>query len=77
MPVEVDTENEEFRIERGLRKSGNSVVVSLHPKLLEEADFELGDEVVVATGFNGGEITLKKPGPTDTDEATVDEQPAD
>ncbi|QHS17959.1 hypothetical protein GWK26_12810 [haloarchaeon 3A1-DGR] len=75
MPVEVNPEENEARCQRELRKSGNSIVVSLPPQLLEQAGFELGDEVLVAAGFEGGEISIRqekapngKPG---------DEQPAD
>lgn len=61
MPVEFDSDEEEIRTRRPLRRSGNSVVVSLPPELLRAARFEVGDELIVAAGFGGGEIQLRHP----------------
>lgn len=74
MPVDYDTEEGEARAGRTLRRSGNSVVVSLPPELLHEAGFQQGDEVTVAAGFGGGEITLRKSNP---EAPPTDEAPAE
>lgn len=60
MPVQVDTEKGEATAVRPLRKSGNSVVVSIPPELLHQAGFVVGDEVDVVAGFEGGEISLRR-----------------
>jgi len=74
MPVDYDREAGEARANRTLRQSGNSVVVSLPPELLHEAGLQQGDEVVVAAGFGGGEIELRKSntGARSTDEASAE-----
>lgn len=74
MPVDYDTEAGEARADRTLRRSGNSVVVSLPPELLREAGFQQGDDVTVAAGFDRGEITLREP---DHDDSTTDDVPVE
>ena len=64
MAVEYDTETGEVRATRELRRSGNSVVVSIPPAILHEAGFQKGDGVVLVAGSDGGEIKLMAP---DTD----------
>jgi len=59
MSVDVDTQNREIRASRPLRRSGNSVVVSLPPELLREAQLEEGDEVSLVTSFDGAEISIQ------------------
>ncbi len=74
MPVDYDRDAGEARTDRTLRRSGNSVVVSLPPELLREAGFQQGDKVIVAAGFGGGEITLRAP---ESDERTTEEATAE
>jgi len=59
MPVEVDAEAQEAKATRRLRRSGNSVVVSIPPQLLRQAGFIEGDEVEVIAPFDGGSIELQ------------------
>ena len=65
MPATIDTENGEASDSRKLRESGNSVVVTLPPEILETAGLETGDTVQVAAAFEGGKITVKD---ADTDD---------
>lgn len=74
MPVEYDPESDEVRGTRSLRRSGNSVVVSLPPEVLRQAGFTDGDDVVVAAGFSGGEVVLRA---LETDESATDEATAE
>lgn len=59
MQVEVDTARGEIRAVRTLRKSGNSISVSIPPELLQTAHMELGDDVELVASFDGNEITLR------------------
>ena len=65
MPAKVDTDREVTWDTRPLRKSGNSVVVSIPPELLKTAGLERGDTVELSAPFEGGRITVKEP---DSDE---------
>lgn len=60
MSVEYDTDAGELRATRELRRSGNSVVLSFPPALLDEAGLELGDHVVLTTGQHQNELTIEK-----------------
>ena len=61
MSVEIDLEAMEARTERQLRQSGNSIVVTLPPQLLNEANLAEGDTVLLRTIFDSpGRITLEK-----------------
>jgi len=60
MSLSVDTETEQLSEDRTLRKSGNSVVCSLPPELLEAVGMEQGDEVKVWARFGEqGRIVLE------------------
>jgi len=43
-----------------VRKSGNSIVASLPPNLLEAAGIEVGDQVKIIADMETGEITIEK-----------------
>lgn len=64
MPVEIDRDNDSMRARRSLRRSGNSVVLSFPPALLDEAGLELGDEVEIIAPFDTEEITIRKSVPS-------------
>lgn len=61
MTVHVDPDDEESRTTRELRKSGNSIVVSIPPTILREAGFVVGEEVEIAAPFKGGVIEIREP----------------
>lgn len=64
MSVEIDLDAMEARTERELRRSGNSIVVSLPPQLLKEANLSEGDTVTLRSIFDSpGRITLEKTEP--------------
>lgn len=60
MSVEIDTEKGEVKKRRKLRRSGDSVVISLPPEVLQQAEAGEGDEVVVAVPFGSSIIELRK-----------------
>lgn len=60
MSVEIDTENGEVLKRRALRRSGDSVVVSIPPEVLAQAGAHEGDEITVAVPFEGSTIELRK-----------------
>ena len=60
MPAKVDTDREVTWDTRPLRKSGNSVVVSIPPEVLETAGLERGDTIELSAPFEGGKITVTK-----------------
>jgi len=64
VPIDIDPEAEEMFDEKRIRQSGDSVVITLNPRIMETAGFELGEEIRVTTPFGGGHITLE---PTDHD----------
>lgn len=74
MSIDIDSDAEESRATRKVRKSGNSVVVSLPRTLLREADFLVGDEVEVAASFDGGSIVIR---PADASGDDAAEAPAE
>ncbi|WP_114578550.1 hypothetical protein [Saliphagus sp. LR7] len=74
MPVNVDPEADELYDERALRRSGDSVVVTLTPGILRNAGVSVGDEVRIATPFDGGVITIE---PVDDGDEGESEAPAD
>lgn len=59
MQVDVDTDDQTLRAERPVRKSGNSKVISLPSRILQEAGLDEGDNVDVSIDFQGDEITLR------------------
>ena len=60
MDVEVDMDAGEVRAVRTLRSSGNSIVVSLPPNLLQACGFAPGDDISLVADNNTGEIHLRK-----------------
>lgn len=74
MPVKVDAEEGEISAVRTLRKSGNSVVVSVPPEVLEQAGMGRGDTVSIVAAFGGEEITVRK---GDSDDTEVETPPDD
>jgi antitoxin component of MazEF toxin-antitoxin module len=60
MPASVDVDSETMEDTRLLRESGNSVVVSIPPEILDTAGLETGDTVTVSAPFEGGQINVKE-----------------
>ena len=74
MAVEFDEKTNEIRTTRPLRRSGNSVVVSIPPELLRHARMQVGDEVTVAADLDDGRIEIRKSSRStaDIEEATAE-----
>jgi len=58
MSVEIDPATETARAERPLRSSGNSVVLTIPPQILQQADLCCGDVVELEAKLGDGEIIL-------------------
>jgi len=58
MSVEIDPDSETARSKGRLRDSGNSVVVTIPPLILQQAGMESGDEVKLEAELGSGTITL-------------------
>jgi antitoxin component of MazEF toxin-antitoxin module len=54
----VDPEAGTVSAERKLRASGNSVVITIPPQVLEGAGLAEGDVVRLVADMNGGDITI-------------------
>ncbi|MCU4743439.1 hypothetical protein [Natronoglomus mannanivorans] len=76
MPIDIDPDAEEMFDVRELRKSGDSVVLTLTPDIIRKAEFSAGDEVKIATPFTGGEITITLAEDDDVDADAPDEAQA-
>lgn len=68
MSVQIDSEKGEVREERTLRNSGDSVVVSIPPEVLDQAGLGEGDDVDVATAFGSSIIELREKSETEAEE---------
>jgi len=58
MTVEIDPATKTARAERTLRSSGNSVVLTIPPQILQQADVSCGDVVELVAELGAGEITI-------------------
>ncbi|QHS17958.1 AbrB/MazE/SpoVT family DNA-binding domain-containing protein [haloarchaeon 3A1-DGR] len=58
--VEVDADDGVVRAERTVRKSGNSIVVSIPTQVLEGAGLKEGDNVLLEADLDDGGIHLSK-----------------
>lgn len=72
--VSVDPEDGTVSAIRSVRRSGNSVVVSIPLQVLEAAGLGEGDDVVIIGDMADGELRIKDVDRTDND---TDPQPAD
>lgn len=59
MSVEIDPAEKTARGERQLRESGNSVVLTVPPQILQQAGMQSGDDVELVAKLGSGEITLQ------------------
>lgn len=57
--VEIDADAGEVYGVRKLRESGDSLVISIPPEVLQTSDLEAGEMVEVATNLDGGEIRVR------------------
>jgi antitoxin component of MazEF toxin-antitoxin module len=61
MTVSIDTERNVVLADRTVRRSGNSLVVSIPPQLLSAAGISEGDTVTISATLDAsGQITLQK-----------------
>lgn len=57
--VRVNREENRLEATRTLRSSGDSIVISIPPQLLEAAGLSEGDQVEIAAKMNGDEISFR------------------
>ena len=57
---------------RCLRESGDSVVLTLTPDIIRKVELSAGDEVRIATDFDGTEITISATETEDDPDTTPD-----
>jgi hypothetical protein len=65
--VEFDRDEGIMRATRTVRESGNSVIVTLPPQIVEGANFEVGDDVNISVDIDTGVISVTR-NETDEDE---------
>lgn len=58
MLVEIDPDSQTARGERMLRESGNSVVLTIPPQILQQAGLSAGDEVEIVSELGSGVLTI-------------------
>ena len=58
--VEFDRDEGTMRATRTVRESGNSVIVTLPPQIVEGGDFDVGDDVVVSVDIDTGAVSLRR-----------------
>lgn len=58
--VSFDREEGKMRATRTVRESGNSVIVTIPPQILEGANFEVGDDVEISVDIESGDITVRR-----------------
>jgi antitoxin component of MazEF toxin-antitoxin module len=66
--VSVDPEEGVVKGTRKLRKSGDSIVVTLPAQVVETAEFEIGEMLTVAASFEGDEIAVTSASEEDDEE---------
>jgi len=59
MSVTIDPDSKTARGSRALRESGNSVVLTIPPQILQQAGMESGDEVEMVAELGSGEISVQ------------------
>lgn len=60
MTVEIDRGDDEIRAKRTIRKSGNSLVITMPTEVLDYAELQDGDMVEVAIGFGDEDIYVRQ-----------------
>lgn len=59
--VDVDPDAGEVSGVRKLRRSGDSLVISIPPEVLDMSGLEAGERYEVVAPFEGGEVTIRPP----------------